>query len=258
MSAAPLLDTASRGVEQAGADEPLRIAGAEVPPGARADLQLKVSESYTGARTSIPVTVVHGVRPGPVVSITAAVHGDELNGVGIARELLGRLEPGELAGAVVVVPVVNVLGLQFHSRYLPDRRDLNRSFPGSPSGSMASRMAHTLMREVITHADAGIDLHTASNHRTNVPQLRVHLDDPVIRHLAEAFGAPFVIDAARRTGSLRDAARLAGVPMLTYEGGQALRFDADAIAVGLAGVLPVLQVLGMRDEGERSRSLPRS
>lgn len=233
---------------RAGMDAPLRIAGAAVPVGARLDLQLKVSESYTGARTSIPVTVVHGVRPGPVLAVTAAVHGDELNGVGIARELLTTLEPAELAGAVVVVPVVNVLGLQFHSRYLPDRRDLNRAFPGSPSGSMASRIAHTLMTEVITHADAGIDLHTASNHRTNVPQLRLHLDDERARRLAEAFGAPFLIDAARRAGSLRDAARLAGVPVLTYEAGQALRFDEEAITVGVAGVLRVLHLLGMRDQ----------
>jgi uncharacterized protein len=228
--------------------EPLSLGGAEIPQGARTDLLLKVSESYTGDRTSIPVTVVNGARSGPRLFVTAAVHGDELNGIGIVRDLLNRVEPGELAGALVCVPVVNVLGVQFHSRYLPDRRDLNRCFPGSPTGSTASRIAHTLMAEVVSGADAGIDLHTAANRRINMPQVRTSLSDPRAYELGIAFGAPYLIDASLRSGSLRDAADREGVPVLTYEGGQSLVFEDDVIEVGVTGVLRVMGAMGMLDE----------
>jgi uncharacterized protein len=229
----------------AGGQPTLSIGGAAVPAGARSDLLLAVSESYIGDRTSIPVTVVNGERPGPVLFVTAAVHGDELNGIGIVRELLGLLEPGVIAGTLVCVPVVNVYGMMSHSRYLPDRRDLNRFFPGSPTGSTASRIAHTLMTEVIVQADAGIDLHTATNHRMNVPQVRIGADDDEAYRLAQAFGAPVLIHGNRREGSLRDAAGAIGVPVLTYEGGEAMRFEDDVIAVGTAGVQRVMAALGM-------------
>lgn len=225
----------------------LSLGGAEVPQGARTDLLLKVSESYTGDRTSIPVTVVNGDRPGPVLFVTAAIHGDELNGIGVVRDLLGRVEPSGLSGALICVPVVNVLGMQFHSRYLPDRRDLNRCFPGSAGGSTASRIAHTLMTEIVQKADAGVDLHTAANRRMNLPQVRTSLANERARALGRAFGAPFLIDASIRPGSLRDAADRVGVPVLTYEGGQALRFEDDVIGVGVAGVLRVMGALGMLD-----------
>jgi uncharacterized protein len=227
---------------------PLSLGGADIPEGARTDLLLKVSESYTGDRTSIPVTVLNGTRPGPLLFVTAAVHGDELNGIGIVRALLNRVEAAELAGALVCVPVVNVLGVQFHSRYLPDRRDLNRCFPGSPGGSTASRIAHTLMTEVIARADAGIDLHTAANRRMNMPQVRTSLGDPVARGLGVAFGAPYLIDASLRPGSLRDAADREGVPVLTFEGGQSLVFEDDVIEVGVTGILRVMGAMGLLDE----------
>ena len=223
----------------------LHLGGAEVAVGARSDLLLQVSESYTGDRLSIPVIVVNGRRPGPVLFVTAAIHGDELNGIGIIRELLALLEPEQLTGAVICVPVVNVLGVQFHSRYLPDRRDLNRAFPGSAVGSTASRIAATLMTEVVAQSDVGIDLHTAANRRMNLPQVRVHAADARARELGMAFGAPYLIDAALRPGSLRDAAGRLGVPVLTYEGGQALRFEQEVIDVGVAGVLRVLAAMGM-------------
>lgn len=217
-------------------------------PSSRDDLLLRVSESYTGDQLSVPVTVLNGTEAGSTLFVTAAVHGDELNGIGIIRELLGRLEPGDITGTVICVPFVNVLGVEFHSRYLPDRRDLNRCFPGSPSGSTGSRLAHTLMTEIVGPADAGIDLHTATSHRTNTPQLRVRLDDPATSRLALAFGAPYLVDAGLRPGSLRDAADRSGVPVLAYEGGQALRFDEDAIATGVTGVLRVLGALGMIED----------
>lgn len=236
------------GVTPGSGSGPLTIGGAEVPEGARTDLLLKVSESYTGDRMSIPLTVVNGVRAGALLFVTAAVHGDELNGIGIVRELLARVEPGELSGALVCVPVVNVLGVQFHTRYLPDRRDLNRCFPGSAGGSTASRIAHTLMTEVITRADAGIDLHTAANRRMNMPQIRTGLSDERAHKLGVVFGAPYLIDAPRRSGSLRDAADREGVPVLTFEGGQALRFEDEVIDVGVTGVLRVMGELGMLDD----------
>lgn len=221
------------------------LGGTSVPIGTRSDLLLKVSESYTGDRLSIPVTVVNGVEDGPTLFVTAAVHGDELNGIAIVRDLLLAMKAPDLAGTLVCVPMVNVLGVQFHSRYLPDRRDLNRCFPGSVGGSTASRLANTLMTEIVVGADAGVDLHTATNRRTNAPQVRARLDDPQAAQLGHTFGAPFLIDASLRPGSLRDAADREGVPVLTYEGGQALRFEDDVIAAGTRGVLRVMGALGM-------------
>lgn len=228
----------------------VRVAGADVPGGARVDLFLSVSETYVGDRVSIPVTVLNGVRPGPRLFITAAIHGDELNGIGIARALLTSLEPTELSGSLVVVPVVNVLGLPLHSRYLPDRRDLNRVFPGSSEGSMASRLAHVVFTEVVVDADVGIDLHTAAKNRDNLPQIRAGLDDERTLELARAFRPPVLVDAPQRPGSLRAAAAARGIPVLTYEGGQALRFEEEVIGVGLAGVRRLMAHLGMIDPVE--------
>jgi uncharacterized protein len=227
---------------------PVTVAGVEVPPGVRRDLTPLASESYTGDRTTLPLAVLNGVEDGPRVFVTAAVHGDELNGIAICRELLGRVAPERLAGVLVVVPIVNVLGAQIHSRYLPDRRDLNRSFPGTHTGSMASRIARLLMDEVVRSSDAGIDLHTAANRRTNVPQLRVEVGDRRALELARAFAPPYVLDASLRSGSLRSVLHELGVPVLTYEAGEPLRFDERAIEVGVQGCLRVLEHLGMIDE----------
>jgi uncharacterized protein len=223
----------------------LTVAGVVVEAGERRDLAPAASESYTGDRTTLPLAVVNGRSDGPRVFVTAAVHGDELNGIAVCRSLLDHIDPATLRGALVVVPIVNVLGVQFGSRYLPDRRDLNRSFPGSHTGSMAARIARLLLDEVIVGSDVGVDLHTAANHRTNIPQIRVAASDRRARALAIAFGAPFVLDAPTRPGSLREAATERGVSVLTFEGGQPLRFDLDAIEVGRRGVLRVLHRLGM-------------
>jgi uncharacterized protein len=227
--------------------DPVTVAGVRVDPGSRRDLAPPASESYTGDRTTLPMAVLHGVEAGPRVFVTAAVHGDELNGIATCRRLLDHLDPAALRGTVVVVPIVNVLGAQLNSRYLPDRRDLNRSFPGSHSGSMASRIARLVIDEVIAGSDLGIDLHTAANHRTNHPQVRLDTGDAVALDAAVAFGAPFVLDAKLRPGSLRAAAGDVGVPVLTYEGGGPSRFDPDAIDVAERGVLRVLHRLGCTD-----------
>ncbi len=178
---------------------PITVAGVTIEPGERRDLAPLASESYTGDRATLPMAVINGAEDGARVFVTAAIHGDELNGIEVCRRLLDLLDPAALRGSIVVVPIVNVLGVQFGSRYLPDRRDLNRSFPGSHGGSMAARIARLVTEEVITGSDAGIDLHTAANHRTNVPQVRI-ADDERALELAITFGAPFVMHAPLRAG----------------------------------------------------------
>lgn len=227
--------------------EAVTVAGVSVEPGTRRDLAPTASESFTGDRTTLPLTVVNGAEDGPRVFVTAAVHGDELNGIAVCRQLLDALDLETLRGSLIVVPIVNVLGVQIGSRYLPDRRDLNRSFPGSHTGSMAARIARLLLEEVIIGSDVGIDLHTAANQRTNVPQIRIATDDETSLNLATTFGAPFVLDAKLRPGSLREAAFARNVPVLTYEAGGPLRFDDDAIDTGLRGVLRVLRSLDAID-----------
>lgn len=227
---------------------PITVAGVTIEPGERRDLSPTASESYTGDRTTLPLAVINGVEDGPRVFVTAAVHGDELNGIQVCRNLLDTLDPQRMRGAVVVVPIVNVLGVQIGSRYLPDRRDLNRAFPGSHTGSMAARIARLLLDEVIADSHVGIDLHTAANHRTNVPQVRVCADDPTALALATSFGAPFVLTAKLRPGSLRAAAADRGVPVLTYEGGGPFEFDPHVIDVANRGVLRVLNRLGVIED----------
>jgi predicted deacylase len=205
--------------------------------------ELPIARLVTGTRISLPVQVRHGRTDGPVVWLSGAVHGDEINGVEIIRRVMRTLDPRTMTGTVIAVPIVNVHGFLNGDRYLPDRRDLNRSFPGSPTGSLAARIANLFMTEIVSRADVGIDLHTGSDHRTNLPQVRADLDDPRTRALAEAFGAPVMLHAKVRDGSLRGAATELGATVLLYEGGEAWRFDAAALAAGERGVLRVLAEL---------------
>jgi len=222
----------------------LRFAGTLVGEGETVDLKLKVAESYIAEPVSIPLTVVRG-GPGPTVFITATVHGDELIGVGILRSLLNDCSFADLAGTLVAVPVANVPGFLALDRRLPDRRDLNRSFPGTRGGSLASRLAEVLFREVVRKSDFGIDLHTAGAERTNYPQVRADLSQPHVAALAEAFGCPLVVDTAGPERSLRRTAVTAGVPTIVYEAGSPLRFERPLIELGVAGILNVLRSLGM-------------
>jgi hypothetical protein len=179
--------------------------------------------------------------------ISGAIHGDELNGVEIVRRVMRQLDAKRLRGAVIAVPIVNPLGFIHGSRYLPDRRDLNRAFPGSERGSSAARLAHLFMTEIVAQCSVGIDCHTASGHRTNAPQLRADTEDPETMKLARAFGAPFTIHARVRDGSLREAASSRGITMLLYESGQANRFDESAIEAGVTGIMRSLRSLDMID-----------
>ncbi|WP_434783853.1 succinylglutamate desuccinylase/aspartoacylase family protein [Micrococcus luteus] len=224
---------------------PFAFGGVEVPAGRRHELSLPISQLVTGADVTLPVHVLHGQGDGPTVWVSAAIHGDEVAGVEIVRRVLERLQPKNLRGTLLAVPIVNVLGVMAGDRYLPDRRDLNRSFPGSARGSLASRIAHLMMTEVIGRCTVGIDLHTGADRRSNLPQIRCDLEDPQTRALAEAFGAPVLFHARLRDGSLRAAARETGARVLLYEAGEAWRFDEYAIAPGVDGVLRVLAHLGM-------------
>lgn len=219
--------------------------GQETAAGRKSRYEVPVSRLPTGSRLSMPVVVINGKHPGPTVWLSGAVHGDELNGVEVVRRVLPHIDQRTLRGAIIAVPVVNVFGFVEQNRYLPDGRDLNRSFPGSTRGSMASQLAALFMKEVVMQCDLGIDLHTASAHRMNIPQIRANLSDSETHDLACAFGARFVIDARLRDGSLRAAATKNGIKVLVYEAGQTQRFDREAIEEGVNGVLRVLDKLGM-------------
>ncbi|HEU4511920.1 MAG TPA: succinylglutamate desuccinylase/aspartoacylase family protein [Nocardioidaceae bacterium] len=223
------------------------IGNVRVRAGSAKEVELPITRLVTGADVSLPVRVVHGREDGPVVWVNAAIHGDEVVGIEVIRRVLGTLSPRTFRGTLVAVPIVNVLGFMTGDRYLPDRRDLNRSFPGSSRGSLAGRIAHLFMTEVVAKCEVGIDLHTGSDRRANLPQVRADLDDPRTRDLAEAFGAPVVLHARIRDGSLRHAARDKGATVLVYEGGEAWRFDGYAIDAGVTGVRRVLAALGMVD-----------
>lgn len=209
----------------------------------------------SGTPVALPVIVVHGAHDGPTIWLSAAIHGDELCGVDIIRRVLEYLNAKSLCGTVIAVPIVNVHGFNTGDRYLPDRRDLNRLFPGSTRGSLGARIAHLMMTEIISRCSMGIDLHTGSDHRINLPQVRGDLDDPKVLALAHEFSAPLSLHAQTRDGSLRAAATDAGATTLLFEGGEADRFDETAIEAGTAGVLRSMASVGMiKNAPEASRA----
>lgn len=229
-------------------DNTIEIAKEKVAPGQLHRFELPVSHLATQTLVSLPVTVINGIEPGPRLWLSAAIHGDELNGVEIIAQILGRVNPHQLRGTIIAVSIVNVFGFIEQSRYLPDRRDLNRSFPGSETGSLASRLASLFMREIVAHSTHGIDLHTAAVHRVNLPQIRANLEDETTYRCAKAFGAPLMLHSTTRDGSLRHAATKQGIPVLLYEAGEALRFDPLAIEVGVKGILRVMNCLEMYED----------
>jgi len=233
----------------------IRIGTTEVLPGERASVRLPVADLYTGTSLAMPVHVVCGRRAGPVLFVSAAVHGDELNGVEVIRRLLKRRSLRAMQGTLLAIPIVNIHGFLDQSRYLPDRRDLNRSFPGSRKGSIAARLAHTFMNEIVAKADFGIDLHTGAINRCNLPQVRANLDDRQTLQLARRFGVPVLINANMRDGSLRQCAADLGLPVLIYEAGEALRFDELSIRAGLRGTLNVMRHIGMLPPGKSTPSV---
>ncbi|QDH34599.1 succinylglutamate desuccinylase/aspartoacylase family protein [Porphyrobacter sp. YT40] len=238
--------------------EPFIIAGEALAPGTRRDVGFPITTMATGTASSLAVRVLHGARPGPAVFVSAAIHGDEIVGTAVVQRLAQELDPQGLAGTVLLVPVANIFGFLNRSRYLPDRRDLNRSFPGSANGSLAGQVAHIFYREVVERCSLGIDIHSAAVHRYNLPQIRIAAGNNRLVELAMAFGAPVIIESPLRDGSLRDLAHASGVDMLLLEAGEGLRFDRLSIETGVAGVTRVLAHLGMieADDGLSAVGIP--
>jgi len=235
------------------ADDILTIGSTDVRPGQNLTINLPISDLYTNTELTMPIRVVRGKSKGPTLFVSAAVHGDEINGVEIIRRLLDLKLLKRLKGTLIAVPVVNVFGFLSHSRYLPDRRDLNRSFPGSEKGSLAARVAYLFMNEIVSHCTHGIDLHTGSNHRTNLPQIRALLDNPETERLAKAFGAPVILNSDLRDGSMRQAVSDKNIPMLLFEAGEPLRFDEVSIRYGVRGIVSVMRTIGMLPRSRSSR-----
>lgn len=232
---------------------PFELSGVEVQPGERRRVDVPIPSSFGQAESSFSVIVHHAASPGPCLFLSAAIHGDEINGVEIIRRVLAMRVLRQLRGTLLAVPVVNMYGFVAQTRYLPDRRDLNRAFPGSPKGSLASRLAHIFMTEIVEKCTHGIDLHTGAIHRSNLPQLRACLDRGQTAELAEAFGVPVVLHANVRDGSLRQAVVERDAPMLLYEAGEALRFDEVCIRAGVRGVINVMRAMGMLPEKKGAR-----
>ncbi len=231
----------------------LKISGIRVAAGETREIYLKVSESFMSSAIQVPVTVIRGRKSGPTAFITAAIHGDEINGVDIVRRLIFDVDHENLAGTLIAIPVVNIPGFLTQSRYLPYHRDLNRFFPGKKGGHNADRMASLLFNEVISKCDFGVDLHTAADGRMNLPHVRGDMSNPRVRSLARSFGATVVVDQRGLKGSLRREATDAGVPTILFEAGETGKFSHKISMAGLRGVLSVLSGMGMWPEAEKIR-----
>lgn len=225
--------------------EPIEISGVTVDPGNRKLINVSIPDLYAHTALTLPVQVIHGKKDGPVLFICAAIHGDEINGVEIIRRLLKLKSMSRIRGTVIAVPVVNVYGFINQTRYLPDRRDLNRSFPGSDAGSLASRLSHVFLDEIASKSTHGIDLHTAAIHRDNLPQIRAYLDDDQTNRMARSFRAPIILNTNLVEGSMRQALEKMGIPVIVYEAGEALRFNEVAIRAGVKGIVNVMRELEM-------------
>lgn len=221
------------------------IAGHRIAAGSKFSFELSVPDLYVHSNLSLPIHVVHGRKDGPVLFLSAAVHGDEIIGVEIIRRILASKQLSTMRGTLIAVPVVNIFGFLNQTRYLPDRRDLNRSFPGSEKGSIAGRLANLFLTQIVSHCTHGIDLHTAAIHRENLPQIRADTKDPEVLAIARAFGQPVIVNSGLIEGSLRASAAAQGVKMVVYEASEALRFDETAIRGGVIGIIRVMRSLGM-------------
>jgi predicted deacylase len=224
---------------------PFELAGHIVQPGARVQFDLPTANLYTHTPLNTPVEVIHGTLSGPVLLVCAAIHGDELNGVEIIRRMRSFRSLNRLHGTLVLVPVVNQFGFIHKSRYLPDRRDLNRCFPGSERGSIGSRVAHKFFHEIVIRCTHVIDLHTAAINRDNLPQIRAALDEPGVTEMALGFSIPVIVNAGLIENSLRCEAGKLNIPVVTYEAGEALRLYERSIVAGVRGIVSVMRTLGM-------------
>jgi len=241
----PLVPLANAVTTADGIARTLTILGTEIRPGSYQRLSWTATELFDGVPVSTPILVVNGTLAGPTLCLTAAVHGDELNGIEMVRRVMHNLDPEKLSGAVLGVPIVNLQGFRRGSRYLPDRRDLNRFFPGNPTGSSASRIAHSFFTEIVAHCDALIDLHTGSFERANLPQLRADLRNPDVVTLTQGFGATVILHSEPAEGTLRFAATAAGIPAVTLEAGGPSELELAEVKHGVKGIETLLNTLGM-------------
>jgi predicted deacylase len=221
-----------------------RLGRIEIPPGVRKDIRLKIGELIIASPVYIPVTVAHGTEPGPAVFVTAALHGDELNGVEMIRQIRANLDPTRVRGTILLVMIANPISFVLQKRDLPDGRDLNRSFPGRSLGSIASAIAHDLFHKVVVQCQFGIDLHTAGRGRINLPHVRANLKVPKVRELAFAFGPEIIIDQPGEAGMLRVESKKRGIAVITYEAGEPMKFENDVIERGVQGIWNALSSLG--------------
>jgi len=228
-----------------GLAEPLLLLDTEIAPGSAMRLSWSATELFEGVPVSTPVLIVNGALPGPTLCLTAAVHGDELNGVEMVRRVLHDINAEKLSGAIIGIPIVNVQGFRRGSRYLPDRRDLNRYFPGNPTGSAAARIAHSFFTNVVAHCDALIDLHTGSFERANLPQIRADLRNPDVVTLTQGFGAMVILHSTPAVGTLRHAATEAGIPAVTLEAGGPLQLELNEVKHGVKGIQTLISAIGM-------------
>jgi len=228
-------------------NDSLHIAGKEVKPGTLHEINLKISEYYTANPVYIPVIVINGIEEGPHLFITAAIHGDEINGIEIVRRLITIITPETLRGVLICVPIINIFGFYTMTRSMPDRRDLNETFPGSPKGSTAARIAAALFDDIISKCHYGIDIHTPRANRFEMPHTEADLNHREAHQLARAFGTPLIIDMPGSDKSLQYTATNAGIPTIVYSGGEVLRFDEATTEQGVIGIKNVLSYLGMAD-----------
>jgi len=230
---------------------PIEVVGRSIAPGESLRFPFIPDRSFEASYLNMPVFVARGSIPGPTLCLTAGIHGDELNGVEVARRAFAQTDPGTLRGTLIALPSINAEGVRTGNRYMSDRRDLNRAFPGSTGGSVAALIAEAVFSDVLVHCDALVDLHTASNNRANLPQIRADLSDPEIYELAVHFGLGIVVGGAGPNNSLRREAAKAGIPAIIYEAGEPLRFQEEEIARGVDGVENVMAYLDMTDQPDR-------
>lgn len=236
--------------------EPFELHGRTIQPGERVLIDLDLSESFTGGAVATPVQVIHGTHPGRVLCLVAGIHGDEIVGIEIVRRIVEQIEVESLNGTVIAMPVANPMGFRQSSRYLPDRRDLNRYFPGRPYGSLASRIADRIFDNVIRRCDLVVDFHSGSFHRANLPQIRADLNDPKLSEIAKWFGSPVVVHSRGGEGTLRRAAGEAGIPAVLFEAGEPMRFDEASVQIGVWGASSLLFRLGMYPTAEIDDVVP--
>ena len=227
--------------------EPQSWFGQDVYPGQSVNTELVSTESYSSRTVSVPIQVRRGAEDGPTLFVSAALHGDELNGTGAIRTLLADPDWTLERGTLLLIPVLNVLGFERHSRYLPDRRDLNRCFPGDAKGSMASRLGQVIFESLVRRCDFGVDLHTAAVRRTNFPNARCDFKNEECMRLAKAFGAGIILAGAGPKGSLRREATNAGCPTIVVEGGEVWKVEPSVADCMTRGVFNVMKELKMMD-----------